>query len=284
VILVIGGRSKIGSAVIDGLLDRGQAVRALARSGEVASAPPDGAEVVVGDLADGDSLHRAMAGVDRAFLLCGPTPEEVRFNRNAIDAAKAAGVHRLVRSSILGSDATSAATFVRDHGACDAYLRDSGLPHVIIRPNLFLQNVLENTVPSIGEDGVFYQNAGAARISMVDTRDAAAVAVAALTGFGDDGDALDVTGPVALSYDDVAAALSSSLARPITYVDAPDEAMRRALGGFGLGEWMVGALVDLYQDYRRSGTNGYAAAVSDIVSRATGRPPRTLDDLLDERK
>ena len=154
---------------------------------------------------------------------------------------------------------------------------------MIIRPTLFLQNVLENTVPSIGEDGVFYQNAGAARISMVDTRDAAAVAVAALTGFGDDGDALDVTGPVALSYDDVAAALSSSLARPITYVDAPDEAMRRALGGFGLGEWMVGALVDLYQDYRRSGTNGYAAAVSDIVSRATGRPPRTLDDLLDER-
>jgi uncharacterized protein YbjT (DUF2867 family) len=282
-ILVIGGRSKIGSAVVHELLDRGLSVRALARSSERAGSFPAGAEVVVGDLADPASLRRSMDGADRVFLLCGPAPEEVHLNRNAIDAAKAAHVQRLVRSSIFGSAPTAAATFVRDHGACDAYLRASGVPHVVIRPNLFLQNIPENTVPSIGADGAFYQNAGDARISMVDTRDVGAVAAAALTGFGDDGDAFDVTGPEALSYHDVAAKLSGSLRRTITYVDAPDEAVRSALAGFGMGEWLVGALVDLYQDYRRSGTDGYAARVTDTVQRAVGRPARSLDQLLAER-
>ena len=173
---------------------------------------------------------------------------------------------------------------MRDHGICDAYLRDSGLPRVIIRPNLFLQNVTENTMPSIDADGRFYQNAGDARISMVDTRGVAAVAAAALTGrLSDDGEGYDVTGPAALSYHDVAAALSAALGQPVTYVDATDDAVASALGGFGMSEWMVGALIDLYQEYRRSGTDGYAATVTDTVERATGRPARSLEQMLAER-
>jgi hypothetical protein len=72
------------------------------------------------------------------------------------------------------------------------------------------------------------------------------------------------------------------MGRKVTYVDATDDAVRGALLGFGLGEWLVGALVDLYQDYRRSGTDGYAAQVTDPVERLTGRPPRSLDQLLAE--
>jgi uncharacterized protein YbjT (DUF2867 family) len=238
--------------------------------------------VKAGDLADPASLARALTGADKLFLLCGPTPQEVELNCNAIDAAKSAGVELVVRSSILGADPASAATFVRDHGACDAYVRASGVPHVIIRPNLFLQNVPQNTVPSVGPDGAFYQNAGNACISMVDTRDVAAVAAAALTGFGSSGDAFNVTGPEALSYQDVAAKMSVALGRTINYVDAPDDTVRGALTGFGLSEWMIGALIDLYQDYRRSGTDGYAAEVTDTVLHATGQPARSLDKLLAE--
>jgi uncharacterized protein YbjT (DUF2867 family) len=282
-ILVIGGRSKIGSALIGELVARGEAVRALARSGESAGSFPDGVEDVAGDLADLDSLRSAIAGAERMFLLCGPTEEEVQLNRNAIDAAKEAGVRLLVRSSILGSDRGSQATFVRDHGACDEYLRQSGVPHAIVRPNLFLQNVPENTIPSIDADGNFYANAGDARISMVDTRDVAAVAAVILTESGHEGNAYDVTGPEALSYHDVAAKLSAAMGRTVTYLDAPDDAVRSALAGFGLPEWLIGALVDLYQDYRRSGTDGYAAQVTDTVQRLAGRPSRTLDQLLAEQ-
>jgi uncharacterized protein YbjT (DUF2867 family) len=282
-ILVVGGRSKIGAALIGELLARGEAVRMLVRPGEAKAAPPDGVETVTGDLADTDSLRAAVAGADRVFLLCGPAENEVELNRNAIDVAAAAGVRLLVRSSILGSDTDSAATFVRNHGASDAYLRASGVPNAIVRPNMFMQNVPQNTIPTIGEDGVFYANAGDARLSMVDTRDVAAVAATLLTEPGHEGEAHDVTGPEALSYEDVAGKLSDALGRQVTYVDAPDDAAGAALRGFGLGEWMVGALVDLFQEYRRSGTDGYAAQVTDTVQRLTGRAPRSLDDLLAEQ-
>src|ERR687887_131479 len=282
-ILVIGGRSKIGSALIGELVGKREPVRALVRSGESAGSFPDGVETVTGDLADPDSLRSATAGAERMLLLCGPTEEEVQLNCNAIDAAKEAGVRLLVRSSILGSDPGSLATFVRDHGACDEYLRQSDVPHAIIRPNLFLQNVPENTIPSIDADGNFYANAGESRIGMVDIRDVAAVAAIVLTEPGHEGNAYDVTGPEALSYHDVAAKLSAAMERSVTYIDAPDDAVRGALEGFGLPEWLTGALVDLYQDYRRSGADGYAAQVTDTVPRLTGRPPRTLGQLLAEQ-
>jgi uncharacterized protein YbjT (DUF2867 family) len=281
-ILVIGGRSKIGSALIEDLVAKGETVRALVRSGEGESSMPKPVEQATGDLGDPDSLRSAFDGADRVFLLCGPAENEVELNRKAIDAAKEAGIGLLVRSSILGSDPASEATFVRDHGACDAYLAESGVPHAIVRPNLFQQNIPQNTIPSIGDDGTFYANAGDARISMVDTRDVAAVAAALLTGDGDSGGAHDVTGPEALSYSEIATKLSSSLGREVAYADAPDDSVREALAGFGLGDWQVDALVDLFQDYKRSGTDGYAAQVTDTVERLTGRPPRTLDQLLAE--
>jgi uncharacterized protein YbjT (DUF2867 family) len=281
-ILVIGGRSKIGAALIAGLAERGESVRALARSSEAADSLPNGVEPVTGDLGDPGSLREAMRGADRVFLLSGPHPDEVQWHRNAIDAAGESGVDWLVRSSILGADPDSPATFIRDHGQCDAYLQQSGVPHAIVRPNLFQQNVPENTIPSIDENGSFYVNAGEARISMVDARDVGAVAAALLTQ-GDPGrEIYEVTGPDALSYADVAAKLSSSLGRPVSYVEVPDDAVRQTLLGFGLDAWTVNALVELYQDYKRSGADGYAAEVTSTVEDLTGSPARSLDELLSE--
>ncbi len=286
-ILVIGGRSKIGAALITELLDRGEQVRALVRAGEAADGQPaDGqpaaAETVTGDLADEGSLVTAMAGVEKVFLLSSPHPDAVGWHRNAIDAARRTQVQLLVRSSILGADRETPAEFISAHTSCDRYLEDSGLPCVIVRPNLFLQNVPESTIGSIDESGTFYADAGQARISMVDTRDVAAVAAVALTRPGQAGAHYDVTGPEALSYADVAAKLTGALGRPVSYADVPDDAVRQALLGAGLTEWFAAALTGLYQDYRRSGTDGYAAQVSDTVPRLTGRPARSLDDLLKE--
>jgi uncharacterized protein YbjT (DUF2867 family) len=291
-ILVIGGRSKIGAALITELLDRGEHVRALVRAGEGAGGLstgslssgglPAAAEAVTGDLADEGSLVTAMTGIEKVFLLSSPHPDAVGWHRNAIDAARRTQVRLLVRSSILGADRETPAEFINAHATCDRYLEDSGLPYVIVRPNLFLQNVPEFTIPSVDESGTFYADAGQARISMVDTRDVAAVAAVALTGPGQAGAHYDVTGPEALSYADVADRLTSALGRPVSYADAPDDAVRQALLGAGLSEWFAGALAGLYQDYRRSGTDGYAAQVSDTVRQLTGRPARSLDDLLRE--
>jgi uncharacterized protein YbjT (DUF2867 family) len=281
-ILVIGGRSKIGTALIGELLSRDQRVRTLVRAAEPSGGRSAVHESVTGDLADEDSLVKAMEGVEKVFLLSSPHPDAVHWHRNAIDAARRTGVQLLVRSSIIGADRESAAEFVSAHTTCDRYLADSGLPHAIVRPNLFLQNIPESTIPSVDASGNFYANAGEARLSMVDTRDVAAVAAAVLTEPGHVGAHYDVTGPEALSYSDVAVKLTTAMGRPISYVDVPDGAVRNALVGAGLTEWFAGALVGLYQDYRRSGTDGYAARITDTVKRLTGRPPRSLDDLLHE--
>jgi len=281
-ILVIGGRSKIGSALIGELLSRGQQVRVLARSSEPAGSPAAALDAVTGELADEGSLVTAMEGIEKVFLLSSPHPDAIGWHRNAIDAARRTQVQLLVRSSIFGADRESQAEFISAHTTCDRYLAESGLPHVIVRPNLFLQNIPESTIPSIDASGTFYVDAGEARISMVDTRDVAAVAAVVLTEPGHTGAHYDVTGPEALSYTDVAARLTSAMGRHITYVDAPDDAVRQALLGVGLNEWFANALVSLYQDYRRSGTDGYAAQVTGTVERLTGRVARSLDDLLGE--
>lgn len=278
-ILVIGGRSKIGSALIEDLLSRGEQVRVLARAGE----PGVGVtETVTGDLGDEGSLVRAMTGADKVFLLSSPHTDAIGWHRNAVDAARRCDVQLLVRSSILGADRESPAEFISAHTAADRYLGDSGLPNVIIRPNLFLQNIPESTIPAIDASGNFYVDAGQARISMVDTRDVAAVAAVALTEPGHDGARYDVTGPEALSYADVAAKLTEAMGRPISYVDVPDDAVRQALVSAGLSPWFAGALVGLYADYRQSGSDGYAAGVTDTVRRLTGRPARSADELLAE--
>jgi uncharacterized protein YbjT (DUF2867 family) len=91
-----------------------------------------------------------------------------------------------------------------------------------------------------------------------------------------------VTGPEAVSYADLAAKLTGALGRPVSYLDTPDDTVCQALLGAGLTQWFAGALVGVYRDYRRSGTDGYAAQVSSTVQRLTGRPARSLDDLLAE--
>ena len=281
-ILVIGGRSKIGAALIGELLGRGQQVRALVRAGEAAGGLPAGAEPVTGDLADEGSLVTGMAAVEKVFLLSSPHPDAASWHRNAIDAARRTQVQLLVRSSILGADRESPAEFISAHTTCDRYLEDSGLPYVIVRPNLFMQNIPESTIPSLDASGTFYADAGEARISMVNTRDVAAVACRALTEPGHAGAHYDITGPEALSYTDVAAKLSAAMGRRISYAGASDDAVRQALLGAGLTEWFASALVGLYQDYRRSGTDGYAAQVTGTIQQLTSRPARSLDDLLGE--
>ena len=234
--------------------------------------------MVPGDLADPALLEHAMRGVAKVFLLSSPHPDAVRWHSNAIAASRQARVRLLVRSSIIGADRDSPSEFIQAHVESDRELVASGVPYAIVRPNLFLQNIAESTVAGIDGAGRFYVNAGSARISMVDTDDVAAVARVLLTEPGHEGEAHVVTGPAAVSYQDVAGALSDRLGRQITCTDVPDDAVRQSLLALGLSPWFVDALVGLYQDYRRSGVDGYAAQVTDAVERLAGRPPRSLAD------
>ena len=282
-VLVIGARSTIGSALIAELLARRETPRAFVHPEEEDDWPSlDSVDVAVGHLADPASLVEAMHGVDRVFLLTEPTPDAVKLNSNAIRVAKGVGVRLLVRSSMLGANSSSPATLIRDHGLSDRYLEQSRVPYVILRPNLLMQSVAETTIPSIDADGRFRVNAGSARISMVDARDVGAVAAVTLTEPGHEGRRYDVTGAEALSYAEVARRLTRAIGWPTTYVDTPDHPMRQVLLQSGMDEWHAAAQLELFEEYRRAGAFGYASAVTETVERLTGNAPRTLDNLIAE--
>jgi uncharacterized protein YbjT (DUF2867 family) len=275
-IVVIGGRSRTGQELIRLLRAAGAPLRILTRSGEKADDP----DAMPGDLAKPDTLDAAMAGADQVFLLCSATHDELAWHRNAIDAAVRAGAGHLVRSSILGADPASPARFLRRHGQADQLLRDSGVPHTILRPNMYMHNVSAVWPPSLSDDGSYHAPAGDARISMVDARDVAAVATRALLEDGHLGMAYDVTGPQALSHAEACTKLAAALGRPVRYIPVDDETARSAMLGAGLNPWMADALIELYQDYRRPGADAHAARVSDAVRVVTGALPRTLDQAL----
>jgi uncharacterized protein YbjT (DUF2867 family) len=115
---------------------------------------------------------------------------------------------------------------------------------------------------------------------MVDARDVAAVAARVLTEDGHAGQAYDVTGPEAIGHGEACEKLGRRLGRPVRYVPVDDDTARAAMLRAGLGEWLADALIELYQDYRRSGTAGYASRVHGTVLDVTGAKPRTLDQAL----
>jgi len=241
----------------------------------------DGPDIVAGDLAKPSSLDCAMDGVDKVFLLSSSARDERVWHRNAIDAARRAGVSLLVRSSILGADPGSASRFIRYHGLSDAYLRNSGVPYTIIRSNFYMHNVTVGWPPVIDPEGNYYAPAGDAAVTMTDARDVAAVAMAALTGGGHSEQIYNVTGPESLTHADACEKLGKRLGRTVRYVPIDDSIARNAMLGAGMREWFADALIELYQEYRRSGADGYAAQVHPTVAKITGTEPRTLDQALE---
>ena len=148
-ILVVGATGVLGQKTARLLLADGHQVRAMTRVAERASdLAQQGAEVIVGDLVDPDSLARACRGVDRVFAAAhsflgrGQYRSEAvddRGHRALIDAARSQGVKRFVYTSALGVSPSHPIDFHRTKYAIEQYLQASGLEHVILRPSAFME-------------------------------------------------------------------------------------------------------------------------------------------------
>jgi uncharacterized protein YbjT (DUF2867 family) len=269
-ILITGATGNVGTEVIKTLSRRGQPARALVRSRAKARAIAlSGIELVEGDFTSAETYARSLQEVDRLFLLIPSSSEVEQQQRNFVDAAKHSGRKHIVKLSQLGADAHSSRRFQKYHGAVEDYIRDSGLEYRFLRPNLFMQGLL-NFRESISFQGAFYLAAGDARVSIVDVRDIAAIAALALTESGHEGKVYEITGPEALTHSEMAQRLSDAIGRTVKYVNMPPESMRQALVSFGMPEWQANGLVEDYDLYRR----GEAAKVSTTVQELTRIQPR----------
>ncbi len=106
-------------------------------------------------------------------------------------------------------------------------------------------------------------------------RDVAAVAAAVLTQEGHEGRAYELTGPEALAPADIATTLSAATGRELRYEDVPAEAVRQAMLGGGMPEWLAGAITEVMQHTREGEATPATPAVADLL----GRPPRSYERL-----
>ena len=139
-----------------------------------------GIDAVILDYNRPESLRAAFQGCDQLFLLGPNVLNQSDLERNAVEAAKAAGVRHIVKQSVMGADEESY-SLSKVHRPVEKAMESSGLAWTFLRPNSFMQNVTTFMGESIKAEGAFYSASGDAKISHVDVRDIAAVAVKSLT-------------------------------------------------------------------------------------------------------
>ncbi|MEU1284465.1 NAD(P)H-binding protein [Kitasatospora sp. NPDC005856] len=252
-ILVTGATGTIGSHVVRLLTERGLPLRAMSRRER-----PGG---VRADFDDPASLARAVADVDTVFLVTVPPAPTADHDIALITAARAAGVRKIVKLSAIGTgERFDGATVGAWHLAAEEAIEASGLAWTMLRPPSFASNVLwHRALIQAGEP--IPNLTGDSRQAVVDPRDVAAVAVAAMTDDAHDGQRYDLTGPQLLTSADQAAILEDVLERPVRITDtnALDHLPAEMATGIG---------------WARAGG---AAYVTDHVPRILGRPAGTFE-------
>ena len=215
------------------------------------------------------TLRAAFQGCDTVFLLGPNALNQIELELNAVDAAKAAGVRHIVKQSVLGA-AEESYSLANIHRPVEKAIEGSGLAWTFLRPNSFMQNTATFMAQTIKAEGAFYSASGQARISHVDVRDIAAVAVAALTAPGHEGKIYTLCGPEALTYDDIADELSKALGRDIHHISLPAADLKAGMLAEGMPEAIADRMLDLERYFRED----RASSVTDDVLRVTGRAPR----------
>ena len=158
------------------------------------------------------------------------------------------------------------------HKQVEAALAESGLPVTILSPTFAMQNTMmaAQTVASAGQ---IYWAMDDAKLAMIDLRDVAECAVAVLASDSYVGEKYVLTGPQAVSFHDVANALSGALGKSVTYINVPNEALVQSMTGMGFSEFTALGFADLMDGFKE----GFAKEATDNVQRITGHPARSME-------
>jgi uncharacterized protein YbjT (DUF2867 family) len=163
--------------------------------------------------------------------------------------------------------------FPSGHRDSEENIEASGLPYTFLRPNGFMQNLVNYNAGTIRSENAFYGCQGDGAVSVIDIRDIAAVAVIILAATGHEGKSYVLTGSEALTNSQIAEKISRVGGRKIAYRDLPPAEFRKALVAAGMPEWSADALLDLQRFYRE----GKASRVTNDVERLAGRKPLTFE-------
>lgn len=273
--LVMGATGNVGGATLRALRERGIPVRsAVARVMGAASEP--GVEPVELDVFRPETFGRAVDGIGGLFLLRPPPVSKVGPTLNALtEAAVAAGVDHIVFSSVAGADTNR----VVPHHRVETHLRDHAPSWTVLRPGFFAQNLADAYRQDIVDDDRIHLPAGDGRVAFIDTRDIGAVAAAVFADpLPHGGRGYTLTGPRAVTFDDVASMLTTTLGRTVVYEPASILGYARHLRRRRLPLAQIAVQTVLHTGLRR----GDAETVDPTLERLLGRKGRTIEDYVRE--
>ena len=217
-----------------------------------------------------ETIRPALHGVEKIFLVSPPTRDLPALEARFIKEVRASGRKHVVKLSALGGRESM---FPSGHRDSEENIEASGLPCTFLRPNGFMQNLVNYHTGTVSSRDAFYGCQGNGAVSVVDIRDIAAVAVIVLAATGHEGKSYALTGGEALTNGQIAEKISRVAGRKISYINLPPADLKKAILSAGAPEWSAEAMLDLQRFYR----GGKASRVTDDVERLLGRKPITFD-------
>ncbi|TNE89600.1 MAG: SDR family oxidoreductase [Deltaproteobacteria bacterium] len=265
-VLVLASTGTTGTATVRHLLAAGATVRGATR--DPSRAPKDTVPTLF-DWDDRGTWGPALDGVDAVYLV-NPAyrPDEVALATALVDAAKAAGVRKIVKLSAMGVEHFPEST----HRQVELYIENSGLQWVHLRPTFFMENFATFYGGPIKAEGAIYLPAGDGKTPFIASTDIGASAAKALLG-DDSGEAWTLTGPELLDHAEVAEKLTDALGKPVRYIDVPEQGWASSLQEAGMPPLAIDVLVGLYQGVRAHAFE----QVTDTVPAVLGRSPVGFD-------
>ena len=284
-ILVTGAAGKTGAAAVEQLLQRDFTVRAMVRTRDERAARLEalGAEIVVGDLHDLESMRAAMRGVERVYFVYPPQGTQlVEASTIAAVTAREAGVEALVNMSQITARSEAPSPLSRQHWLAENILDWADIGAVHVRPTYFAENLLMFGAATVAAEGKLYLPYGSEKHAPVSAADIARVVVGILSAPDDHvGRRYVLTGPRNLSIAEMAEILSRELGKPVEYVDLPVEAWGQVLAGV---EGMTDSLVTHLEAVAVDHQNGIFRGETDVVERIGGQPPQSLEAFVREHR
>ena len=271
-VAIIGSNGQNAAAWTNAFIAAGFNVRNLVRFPERLPKRP-GSEYAHLELDDTSTHQSALEGIHTLGLITPSHPDQVKREVGLIDAAKQAGVQRIIKLSVIGAEfVCPISAFARWHADIEEVLRRSDIPHVILRANFFMQNALLQRAAI--EAGVYAEPIANHSISYVDVRDIADVAVAVASGDFDD-QALTLTGREAIGGERISNLLGQTIGKRIRFVSPDPSSFRSALAEKGLPVWHVDALSELYTRVQE-GRAAHVSSITSDIENVTGQRPRSF--------
>lgn len=271
-VLVTGATGLVGGAVVSALKND-PSVQVVAAARDLMKARALGVPVVYFDLDRIDTFATALQGIDRVFLVTGHTVDLLRQSKDLVNCAKRAGVEVIVNLGAGGDDDTRIAHYGW-HQFVERYIEWSRIGFVHLRPEMFMQNLFDSV-----QAGVIRNYIGSTRLSWVDVRDVAAVAVQCLLNPSQHIGNTYRLGYDAQSYDEIASLLTAELGQSFRCeAHPPLEFLSSALAAGAEPAYMK-SVFDTYTDFT-NGLDEGADAIFHNFQSLTGRAPSTLVDFV----